>query len=206
MNDDNNNSEPSQGAQSLVSPAVAFEPSQEAQLPMSHVVADEPSQEAQLSVSHAVAVEPSQETQPPASPAVAVEPSPSLPINRFNMRYEFMGGKRASSKLLHTLDEHQLYVLRNKYKSVHQYNCYEATCTARVYLEVHDENDVEKNVCHIKSKYTEHNHAAVQSTINEFKLVNAVKEKCGNSKSLAENIGTPGCGYIRGIFQNTLLE
>lgn len=51
-----------------------------------------------------------------------------------NIRYEFMPGQRMNSKMLHTLDEHQLYKKKIVTKHDTQYECYKIKngCPAKV--------------------------------------------------------------------------
>lgn len=124
------------------------------------------------------------------------------PMNYSNLRYILMPGKRINSKLLNTINEEQLYVFRVSTKKQTQYDCWKKIdlgCKAKVFL------DKSNDICFRNYKYEDqHNHAPVTSEINELKLKNEIKSKCGSASSLAAAIGATGNGNVRGIFQNVL--
>lgn len=121
-----------------------------------------------------------------------------------NLRYEFMSGKRINSKLLHTMDEHGLYVFRIGNKKLRQYDCYKSSqlgCTAKVFI------DNATSVCFRKETHPDkHNHGALNDEIHAIKLKTHIKTKCGDAAALAEQIGGKGTGNVRGIFQHCLVK
>lgn len=96
------------------------------------------------------------------------------PLNYNNLRYEFIPGKRITSKVLHTIDEQQLYAYKVKTKEHVQYNCYklkETGCEAKVYTKI------TSGVCFRKSNQTSaHNHATLRKEIDEIKLKTEIKK------------------------------
>lgn len=142
------------------------------------------------------------QSQPTLDEPTSAQSSPARPpsINYCNLRYELMSGKRINSKLLHTIDEHQLYVQKVKTKSTRQYDCYKKKdlgCEAKVFV------NNSSAVCFRKINHgNEHNHSTLKKEINEIKMKTEIKTKCGDSATLAEHIGASGTGNVRGIFQH----
>lgn len=107
-------------------------------------------------------VGPSTSSTSQSSPA----PTPTS-LNYSNLRYEMIAGKRINSKVLHTIDEQQLYAYKVKTKDNVQYNCYKLKkmgCEAKVFT------NVVSGVCFRKSNHTSaHNHATLRKEIADIK-------------------------------------
>lgn len=115
-----------------------------------------------------------------------------------DVRFEFMSGKLINSKLLHAIDEQQLYRYRITHKTLAQYNCYVTVCSAKLYL------DVTTQHCFRKEKQPQvHNHGP-NDNIELMQLNATIKKRCRSATSAVRSGG--GSGNIRQIFHNTLRE
>lgn len=107
-----------------------------------------------------------------------------------------------NSKLLHAMDEQQVYVVKVKGKKDTQYNCYKAKlsgCPAKLYI------DKITTECFRKQTYNEpHSHGSMRQEIAEMQLKTKIKKNCGDAATLASHIGSSGSGNVRGIFQHCL--
>lgn len=112
--------------------------------------------------------------------------------------YEIVAGRRKNSKLLYTTAEQYLYKLHNKSKTVVQYDCYEKTCDAKVYV------SVANNLCFKRATNHTHNHNNAAQLLLEMNVSNKVKQGVSNAAMLAANIGATGSGSVRAIYQNCL--
>lgn len=108
------------------------------------------------------------------SPSRESAPSTPLPLsNMRKIRYAFISGQRINSKLLHALDENELYMCKVKSKNDTQYDCYygKRGCAAKVFI------DNNSNECFRKFKHLEpHNHDSMQQEINEMQLKTVIKK------------------------------
>ncbi len=84
------------------------------------------------------------------------------------VNYVFTEGKKITSKLLYTSDDH-LFRLKNKYRSSDHYNCYVEHCSARVIIK--------NNKCFYEQSKTKHVHGSQKSTFDKFKLENTLKKR-----------------------------
>lgn len=114
-------------------------------------------------------------------------------IDYTNLRYEFVAGKRVDSKMLHTVDERQMYRFRVARKTFSQYDCYVAKCPAKV--SIHSAT----NVCSPKT-VDRHNHGPNEE-IEAIQLNDAIKKRC-RSAAVAAKCG----GNVHDVFNNTILE
>lgn len=131
------------------------------------------------------------------------EPSPPI-FNSFrDIKYEFIAGHRLNSKLLHTMDEHQVYMKKVTTKKDIQYNCMKekSGCLAKVFICINTNECIRK-----QSQAQTHNHGSMRAEIAEMKLKNEIKTKCGNAVTLSQHIGASGSGNVRGIFQHCLAK
>lgn len=138
-----------------------------------------------------------------ASQSSSATSSQQRALDYSNLRYEQMSGARQSSKLLHCIDEKQLYVYRNCTKFLKQYDCYQRVkfgCPAKVFIQKSSEICFRKTSC-----ANEHNHEHVNRLIDEMKLRSGIKSDIGTSASLAEHIGSVGGGNTRSIFQRNVV-
>lgn len=118
---------------------------------------------------------------------------PSVKIDDTNVRYKFAAGKRLNSKMLHTIDEQQMYRLRVTHKNVAQYNCYIDKCNAKLYL------NLETQVCYRKAMYGLHNHGP-NDTIYDIQLNDTIKRRCRSAAAAS------GAGNVRNLFHSTIRE
>lgn len=117
-------------------------------------------------------------------------------IDYDNVRYRFVAGKRINSKMLHAIDEQQMYRYRVTHKNIAQYNCYIDTCKAKLYV------DTVSGVCARKAKHTPHNHGP-NDEIMSIQLVDSIKKRCRSATVAAK---TGGAGNVRDIFHHTVRE
>lgn len=126
--------------------------------------------------------------------------APELPhdvhLDYSNLSFEFIPGKRANSKLLHTIDEQQLYRRRVKHGRTTQYDCYINTCNAKVFF------DDELNSLKRKEKHDRHNHGA-NDMISTLQLSESIKKRCRSAAMAGRNEND---GNVRDIFHNTIRE
>lgn len=141
---------------------------------------------------------PIRRTSPPnVRPHSAAEPSRRATVNYSDVRYEFMAGKIAKSKILHAIDEEQLYRYRVTHKSLSQYNCYINDCKAKLYV------DTMTNICFRKPKQSEvHNHGP-HDGIEAMQLASTIKKRCRSAAAAARSGGN---GNVRQIFHNAIRE
>lgn len=118
---------------------------------------------------------------------------PSVEINNTSIRYKFVAGKRLNSKMLHTIDEQQMYRLRVTHKNVAQYNCYIDKCNAKLYL------NLETQECSRKAVYELHNHGP-NDIINDIQLNDSIKRRCRSAAAAG------GSGNVRNLFHSTIRE
>lgn len=109
-----------------------------------------------------------------------------------NIRYEIIAGKRLYSKMLHAIDEQQMYRFRINHKA--QYNCNVNKCPSKVYV------DLTTHVCARKTCYEPHNHGP-NDQIDKIQLNDSIKKRC-RSAAVAARSG----GNLREIFHNTVRE
>lgn len=114
-------------------------------------------------------------------------------IDYTDLRYEFVSGKRVNSKMLHTVDERQMYRFRVSRKTFAQYDCYVAKCPAKVCI--HSAT----NVCSRKTQ-DRHNHGP-NDEIEAIQLKDAIKKRC-----LSAAVAAKGGGNVHDVFINTILE
>lgn len=125
---------------------------------------------------------------PPVRPSV---------VDYDNVRYEFMAGKLIDSKMLHAIDEQQLYRYRVTHKNLAQYNCYILGCNAKLYL------DVVTQICFRKAKQSQpHNHGP-NDNIQSMQLSTTIKKRCRSAVAAARSGGN---GNVRQIFHNAIRE
>lgn len=117
-------------------------------------------------------------------------------IDYTNVRHVFISGQRETSKILHAIDEQQLYRFRVAHNQVAQYNCYVANCKAKLYLE--------SEVCYRKAKYEPHNHGA-NDMIEEIILKNSIKKRC-RSVAVEPRRSGAGAGNVRSVYLSSIRE
>lgn len=110
-----------------------------------------------------------------------------------DLKCTLMPGKRETSKLLHVIDERQLYLFRIKTKCFSQYNCYVKSCPAKVQI------SFETGKCSRKG-VDGHNHGPNEE-IESMKLKTAIKKRC---RSVAS--ATRGGGDVHAVFTETIRE
>lgn len=90
------------------------------------------------------------------------------------LRYKIAPGHRRNSKLLHTLDEKQIYAFNSKNKSGDAYKCVECNC--RVHLK--------DGICIQKQRYYKHSHATKEIVQDNLSILNEIKTKCSDLSTL----------------------
>lgn len=140
-------------------------------------------------------------TRSPRSPLLddRAHSAPSTPtaVDYTNVRYEFSSGKLVESKMLHAIDEKQLYRYRITHKKLAQYNCYVKSCSAKLYLDVVSHN------CFRKATQSQsHNHGP-NDNIATMQLATTIKKRCRSAATAARSGGN---GNVRRIFHNAIRE
>lgn len=111
--------------------------------------------------------------------------------------YEIIQGKRSDCKLLHSIDEKQLYV-KNKTlaNGSTAYTCKKnKTCYARVYIC--------GDKCYFSEPFYGHHHGNCENEIEEMKTYSQIKSDCG-SRLVSQT--TSQVSDVREIFEATTLR
>lgn len=110
-----------------------------------------------------------------------------------NLEYRFMSGLRSDSRLLHVLEENQLYRRNTSTKKNIIYKCRVPKCKSRVYL-----NSL--NQCRRVANFKGHNHGDVDTFIEGLELKTKIKTACVTSTTSEKTKST------RDIFFDYLSE
>lgn len=128
------------------------------------------------------------------SPTQRAQSAPSsMTVDYTDLKYTLMPGKRETSKVLHTIDERQLYFFRVNTKHAAQYNCYVKSCSAKAQI------SLESSKCSRKGNEG-HNHGP-NAEIETIQLKTAIKKRC---RSVAA--ATRGGGDVHAVFNETIQE
>lgn len=99
-----------------------------------------------------------------------------------NILYELTVGARASSSLLYTIEEEQLYKVKYKNKDMLHYVCYNNNCKAKIVV-----NTI-SNICNRNNNWIEHNHSSQKNIRDGFVAANEIKKKCKSTNHDNESI------------------
>lgn len=95
------------------------------------------------------------------------------------LTYIIMQGYRwNASFLLYTTEEKQFYRFNRRTKDSDAYICAEENCNCRVYVRA------DKNCVQNGKKYNKHNHGTREKKYNELFVLNLIKAKCADLKTL----------------------
>lgn len=98
------------------------------------------------------------------------------------MPFDFIEGKRKTGKLLHVLEEDQLYHFKSRYNcNISYYRCYLKKCSAGV--KVQDG----LNFC-FRTSHKDHQHGSQAHLIREIKMVAAIKAECEDPTKTHQSI------------------
>lgn len=113
------------------------------------------------------------------------------------LNFEMMEGKRRGSKLLHSIDEKQLYSWNKRLADGSTaFRCTGKNCATRVYL-------LENKLCYYSDPIGEHNHANKETEIKEIKLLATIKEQCAQPQASQT---TAQIAEVREIFETRMLR